>query len=168
MMMLLDQVGLLERTNVYASDINPVMLAEAERGEYPFRFNLNYLDNFDRVMNANPLNYEERPNISYDAYLSVDKERDVIRMHDFLRAKPHYRRSDLVTCVNPFFVKFDLILCRNVLIYFNPRLQNRIFEMFYQNLYAGGAVVLGAHEMMPMPWSGYYHRRGKVYIRKGQ
>ncbi len=166
MMMLLDQAGLLDRANVYASDINPAMLEEAVRGEYPFRFNLSYLDNFDLVLNANPLNYEDKPNIPYERFLTVDKERDLIRMHDFLRHKPRYCRSNLVNCVNPFFVRFDLILCRNVMIYFNVQLQNRIFEMFHRNLYPGGALVLGVHELMSMPWSGYYQRLGKVYIRK--
>ena len=44
---------------------------------------------------------------------------DTIQMHDFLRNKPIYKKHDLVKENNTLFVKFDIILCRNVIIYFN-------------------------------------------------
>ena len=130
-MMLLNELGLLEHARICASDINSDILGQAALGCYRYRFNLSYLDNFDRVINTNPLNYEEKPEVPYSKYFTIDKERDEIRMHDFLRQKIRFRRNDLVRCANPFFMKFDIIFCRNVVSYFNNQLQNRIFEMFY-------------------------------------
>ena len=135
-------------------------------GCYRYRFNLSYLDNFDRVINTNPLNYEEKPEVPYSKYFTIDKERDEIRMHDFLRQKIRFRRNDLVRCANPFFMKFDIIFCRNVVIYFNNQLQNRIFEMFYQNLYPGGVLVLGLHESIVGLMAERYSRMAQVYVRR--
>ena len=55
-------------------------------------------------------------------------------MKDYLRSKPVYKKLDLVKDPNLFLVNFDLIVCRNVIIYFNNELQNRVFDLFYKNL----------------------------------
>jgi cheR methyltransferase, SAM binding domain len=165
-MMLLNELGLLEHARICASDINSDILGQAALGCYRYRFNLSYLDNFDRVINTNPLNYEEKPEVPYSKYFTIDKERDEIRMHDFLRQKIRFRRNDLVRCANPFFMKFDIIFCRNVVIYFNNQLQNRIFEMFYQNLYPGGVLVLGLHESIVGLMAERYSRMAQVYVRR--
>lgn len=166
LMMLLSEMDLLDRAHVYASDINGGMLDLARRGEYAYRFNLSYLDNFDRVLNTNPLNYEAGPSVPYSRYFEIDKEGDRIRMADRLRALPMYRQSNVVACENPFQIKFDIIFCRNVIIYFNRRLQNRVLEMFHENLRPGGALVLGVHELINLPWANRFERVGKVYVRK--
>lgn len=167
MLILLEEMGLFDRARVYASDINGLMLALAAQGEYRFRFNLSYLDNFDQVVNVNPLNYEERPSVSYSKYIAIDRDRDVMRMDDRLRSKPVFRQNDLVRCENPFYVKFDIIFCRNVIIYFNSQLQNRLFEFFHRHLYPGGILVLGHHEMILGPWADSFNRMSHLYIKKG-
>jgi len=157
---------LYEKARVYASDINQKILTAAQLGEYRYRFNLSYLDNFDLVVNTNPLNYEEKLNVSYSKYFDIDEAKDLIRMHDFLRKKPTFRANDLVKGVNPFFVRYDVIFCRNVLIYFNAALQNKLFEVFYRNLYPGGILVLGAHESILGSWADRFERISQVYMRK--
>ncbi len=165
-MMLLDVLGLLQRARIFASDINSEVLAQAQLGVYRYCLNLSYLDNFDRVINTDPLNYEARPAVPYERYFAVDKACDEIRMHDALRARPMFRCNDLVRTTNPFYIKFDVIFCRNAIIYFNSRLQSRIFEMFYQNLHPGGILVLGAHETMGGMWADRFSRMAQVYVRK--
>ena len=165
-LMLLNELGLYEKARVYASDINQKILTTAQLGEYRYRFNLSYLDNFDLVVNTNPLNYEEKLNVSYSKYFDIDEAKDLIRMHDFLRKKPTFRANDLVKGVNPFFVRYDVIFCRNVLIYFNAALQNKLFEVFYRNLYPGGILVLGAHESILGSWADRFERISQVYMRK--
>ncbi len=165
-LMLLNELGLYEKARVYASDINQKILTAAQLGEYRYRFNLSYLDNFDLVVNTNPLNYEEKLNVSYSKYFDIDEAKDLIRMHDFLRKKPTFRANDLVKGVNPFFVRYDVIFCRNVLIYFNAALQNKLFEVFYRNLYPGGILVLGAHESILGSWADRFERISQVYMRK--
>ncbi len=165
-LMLLNELGLYDKARVYASDINAKILAAAQRGEYRYRFNLSYLDNFDLVINTNPLNYEEKLAIPYSKYLKIDEAKDLIKIHDDLRQKPIFRRNDLVKGVNPFFVRYDIIFCRNVLIYFNAALQNRLFEVFYRNLYPGGILVLGVHESIIGSWANKFERLSQVYVRK--
>ena len=155
-----------EKARVYASDINAKIIQAAQKGEYRYRFNLSYLDNFDLVINTNPLNYEEKLSIPYSKYFNIDEARDLITIHPSLRQKPTFRWNDLVKGVNPFFVRYDVIFCRNVLIYFNASLQNRLFEMFYRNLYPGGILVLGAHESIIGSWANKFERLSQVYVRK--
>ena len=165
-LMLLNELGLYEKARVYASDINAKIIQVAQKGEYRYRFNRSYLDNFDLVINTNPLNYEEKLAIPYAKYFNIDEARDLITIHPALRKKPTFRWNDLVKGINPFFVRYDIIFCRNVLIYFNASLQNRLFEMFYRNLYPGGILVLGVHESIIGSWANKFERLSQVYVRK--
>lgn len=164
-MILLSEMDLLARSRIFASDINAEVLEQAQRGTYRYRFNLSYMDNFERVINTNLLNYEEELQVPFSKYFTVDRQNDTMEVIPALRSKPLFRRNDLVKGVNPFFVKFDVIFCRNVIIYFNGRLQNRIFEMFYRNLYPDGVLVLGAHESILGPWAERFNRVGQVYVK---
>ena len=65
-----------------------------------------------------------------------------------------------------FNTKFDIILCRNVLIYFNSHLQNRIFEFFHGHLFRNGSLILGAHESMLGTITAKYRKKGIAYIKK--
>ena len=165
-LMLLNELGLYDKARVYASDINAKILEAAQKGEYRYRFNLSYLDNFDLVINTNPLNFEEKLAVPYSKYFGIDEANDLISVHPTLRQKPTFRCNDLVKGVNPFFVRYDVIFCRNVLIYFNAALQNRLFEVFYRNLYPGGVLVLGAHESIIGSWANKFERLSQVYVRK--
>lgn len=168
MLILLNELGMMEQSQVYASDLNSEVLSDARRGEYRFRFNLQYLHNFDQVVNTNPLNYEDSLAVPYSKYFTIDKERDQIRMHDFLLSRPVYKRNDLTRVSNPFDTRYDIIFCRNVIIYFNRTLQNRLFELFYELLEPGGVLVLGMHESVVGSWSDCYQRLSKVYVKRGE
>ncbi len=67
-----------------------------------------------------------------------------------LRAWVSFRRLDL-TC-DPIPHDLDLILCRNVLIYFDREQQERLYHCFHQALRAQGLLVLGKTEMLPITW----------------
>lgn len=166
MLMLLNEMEMMGRTRVYASDLNSEVLSEARRGAYRYRFNLQYLTNFDQVINTNPLNYEDQPGVPYTKYFTIDRGHDVMRMHDFLLSHPTFCRCDLTKVANPFGERYDIIFCRNVLIYFNSALQNRLFELFYDLLLPGGVLVLGLHESIVGVWSDRFTRLSKVYIRR--
>ena len=166
MMILLSEMGMLEKAKIFASDINTDVLEQAKKGEYKYRFNIGYLDNFDKVIKQNPLNYEEFIDVPYEKYFDIDKIRDSITMKKFLTEKPIFRKHDLVKDGNLFFAKFDLILCRNVIIYFNYSLQNKVFDLFYNNLYNKGALLLGMHETILGPWANKFEKMGQAYIKK--
>ncbi len=165
MMILLSEMNLLEKTKIYATDLNTDVMNHARKGQYKFRFNIGYLDNFDKVVKENPLNYEEYFDIPYEKYFTIDKSKDIIKMHDELTKKPVFKKHDLVKDNNTLYVKFDLILCRNVIIYFNYDLQNRVFELFHDNLYDSGLLVLGLHETILGPQAVKFNKKGHAYYK---
>lgn len=166
MMMILNELDLLERTRIYASDLNTDVLQAAKKGLYKYRFNIAYLDNFDKAIKENPFNYEQFFDIPYSKYFEIDKEKDFIKMHHFLTEKPIFKKLDLVKDSNIFFVKFDIIICRNVIIYFNYDLQNKIFELFHNNLYSNGYLWLGMHESILGPFASKFEKIGHAYQKK--
>ena len=166
MLIVLHEHNLLERTKLYASDLNNDVLQIAKKGVYKFRFNIAYLDNFDKALKENPLNYEEYSDVPYSKYFEIDKEKDAIKMHSFLCEKPTFKKHDLVKEPNPFYLKFDLIICRNVIIYFNYDLQNKVFDLFYNNLYPNGFLWLGMHESIMGPFASKFEKVGHFYQKK--
>jgi chemotaxis protein methyltransferase CheR len=166
MMILLNEMGMLDKAKIFASDLNTDVLDAAKKGEYKYRFNISYLDNFDKVIKQNPLNYEEFNDVPYENYFDIDKARDTITIKKYLTEKPIFRKHDLVKDGNLFFAKFDLILCRNVIIYFNYTLQNKVFDLFHSNLYNKGILLLGMHETILGPWANKFEKMGQAYIKK--
>lgn len=166
MLILLNEMGLLDKANVFATDLNIDVLNKAKVGEYTYRFNLEYFDNFNKVIRENPFNFEEYIDIPYDKYFEIDKINDLIKVKDFLRKKPVWLKHDLVTEGNIFNTKFDLILCRNVLIYFNTELQNHAISTFHQSLFRKGILLIGIHESIIGPIANNYIKSGFVYIKR--
>ncbi|HQB76793.1 MAG TPA: CheR family methyltransferase [Tenuifilaceae bacterium] len=166
MMILLHEMELFDKAKIFATDLNSDVLEAAKKGQYKYRFNIGYLDNFDKVIKQNPLNYEEFNDVPYEKYFEIDKAKDTITMKKFLTEKPIFRKHDLVKDGNLFFAKFDLILCRNVIIYFNYNLQNKVFELFHSNLYPKGCLLLGMHETILGPWATKFEKIGQAYVKK--
>lgn len=166
MMILLQEAGLLEKAKIYGTDINSDVLQTAQKGTYKYRFNINYLDNFDKVIKQNPMNYDEYKDIPYSDYFTIDQDKDVIIMNKFLRDKAVYKKQDLVKDGNTLYTKFDIILCRNVIIYFNYELQNKVFKLLYDNLYPDGTLLLGVHETILGPMASKFEKNGQVYCKK--
>lgn len=166
MLILLNEMGLLEKSKIMATDLNSDVLEISKKGVYKFRFNIGYLDNFDKVIKENPFNYEEYNDVPYDNYFTVDKVKDTLSLKGFLKERVMFRKHDLVKDGLLNYARFDLIMCRNVVIYFNYDLQNRIFEMFYENLFSGGCLVLGLHETIMGPVASKFEKRGQVYYKK--
>ena len=166
MMILLNELGLLDKAKIFASDLNTDALGAAKKGNYKYRFNIGYLDNFDKVIKENPFNYDEYNDVPYSKYFKIDKVTDSIQINDFLRQKPIFRQHDLVKGGNLYFAKFDLILCRNVIIYFKYSLQNKVFKLFHEHLYTNGYLVLGMHETMLGEITSRFDKKGQAYQKK--
>lgn len=166
MMILLNELNLLDKARIFATDINNDVINVAKEGKYVYRFNIDYLENFDQVIKQNPYNFEEYKEVPYSKYFTIDKVKDTITMNPFLLNKVIFRKQDLVKQGNIFDIKFDLIMCRNVLIYFNYELQNRIFAMFHENLNNNGYLVLGIHESILGAQAQKYNKKGLVYSKK--
>ena len=165
MMMILDSLELLEKTEIYASDLHEEVLNTARQGRYKYRFNQNYLENFDRVMLNGEGNFSWNQRKYWKKYFHIDESRDTIQMKESLRQKPIYKKLDLVKDSNLFLVDFDLIVRRNVIIYFNAQLQNRVFDLFQKNLNEQGCLLLGVHESIMGPSSKKFIRKDPLYYK---
>ncbi|MFH2142703.1 MAG: CheR family methyltransferase [Bacteroidota bacterium] len=166
MLILLYEMELFDKSDIYGTDINEDMVIEARKGIYKYRFNLDYLDNFNKVIRENPYNIDEYKDVPYEKYLEINKSNDTIKVLPFLLNKPEFRVHDLVKDRNIFNTEFDIIICRNVLIYFNNNLQNKVFDLFHKSLRPGGYLILGLHESMLGPISDKFDKKGLIYQKK--
>ncbi|MDR2039274.1 MAG: hypothetical protein LBQ60_15230 [Bacteroidales bacterium] len=167
MIILLNEMGILDKTSIYASDLNADVIEIAKKGIYKYKFNISYLDNFDKVIRADNKDYPKIvKDVSYRKYFEIDQMKDTISIHPSLLKVPVFAKQDLVNDPNIFDIKFDLILCRNVIIYFNYNLQNKVFDLFYKNLYDHAFLLLGAHESILGPFSTKFEKKGSHYEKR--
>lgn len=132
--MLLEGASLLEKTLIYATDFNPVVLNEAKNALYGISEYSKAKDNVQKLHSALSL---DDYFIQHNGFVEVD-ERIKKRVMFFV----HNLQSD------SSFNEFDVIVCRNVLIYFTPELQKKVFQLFYDSLKFGGYLLLGADEFL--------------------
>ncbi len=129
---LMKEEGLDKRTRIYATDANESVLAEAREGV----FHIDRMKEYTR-------NYSKAGGLaSFSDYYTA--RYDLAIMHKNLKENIVFSHHNLVT--DGVFGEMDLIVCRNVLIYFNTDLQERVFELFYQSLAPGGFLCLGSKE----------------------
>lgn len=166
MEIMLYEAGLLDKANIYASDINTDVLKTSETGIYSHRNATEYINNYNKALCINPYNYEERINTPITRYMDLDDKKDQIRIKPFLLGKTTFKKHNLVSEGNPFGIKYDIILCRNVLIYFNQILQNKLFADFWNYLVDDGALIIGIHESILGPMASKYEKKGLIYTKK--
>src|SRR3954452_20398400 len=129
---LLREAGLVERTRIYATDINDRVLERARAGAFPLDKMREYTENYIRAGG------EE----SFSAY--YEAEGDIARFDPELRQQIVFAQHNLVSDA-PFNV-FNVIVCRNFMIYFGKKLQDRVHELFYASLDPFGILALGHKE----------------------
>jgi chemotaxis protein methyltransferase CheR len=162
MMILLDVMGLLDRSHILATDINSDVLETAEKGTYKYLYNIEYLANFNKVINDGK---EKADFIPFRKYCHVDPVKDTFQMKSFLFQKPRFNKFDLVND-NHKKEEFDLIICRNVIIYFNNELQERAIRLFHEALKPSGILMLGRHESIVGPASLLFEKKQHLYFKK--
>ncbi|TCO10943.1 CheR family methyltransferase [Natronoflexus pectinivorans] len=159
MMILLHEAGIFDKAEIYASDISKKALENAKKGAYKYSFNHNkYQENLNAAFADSVV-----PKIT--DFFEISKESDQLIIKPFLKTKTKFVRHDLVKQELPFYSKFDIIFCRNVLIYFNGGLQSRIVQCFHDNLFPGGVMVLGTHETLNGFFKTKFAKKGPVYSR---
>lgn len=159
-LILFDELGLLDKANVVASDINKKVIHSAKKAQYDYKFNAQYIEVYNALRSK--LNLNSKP---FEHYFDVDSDNDKIKVRDFIRNIPKFKKHDLVDEEIPFYQKFDIIFCRNVLIYFNPELQLKIVRKFYDKLHDGGVLVLGTHEALHGFFKTKFVKHGMVYTK---
>ena len=158
LLILLNELGLLDKVRVFATDISQNALEIARKGVYQNQIDRGCINNFNAVFDMS-----SEDNIKFYKYFDVDKKHDRISVKPFLKENIKFIRHDLVKNEVPFYNKVDMVFCRNVLIYFNVKLQNRIVQRFYEGLYNNGTLVLGAHEGLSGFFKTKFDRQGPIY-----
>jgi chemotaxis protein methyltransferase CheR len=131
---LLKEEGLLNRSLIYATDINQHSLYVAKQGIFPADLMKSYRDNYRKA--GGDKDFSKYYVAEYNAAL-IDKS-----LRNNIVFAPHNLASD------QSFNEFQLILCRNVLIYFNQQLQNKVMNLFYESLCSFGILGLGNKESL--------------------
>ena len=131
---LLEEAGLYDRARIYATDINEVVLHQARRGIFPLDRMQEYTENYIKA--GGTRSFSEYYTAKYDGALFDQRlTRNVV-----------FAQHNLVT--DRSFSEFNVIFCRNVLIYFDKDLQNRVHSLFYDSLVRFGVLCLGSKESL--------------------
>ena len=134
MAILLQEEGLLERTQIYATDFNQNVLKSAKEGIYSVENVKEYTQNYLRA--GGKENFSDYYTAHYDR----------VMMNKDLCENVLFAHHNLVT--DSVFSEVNLVICRNVLIYFERVLQNRVVGLFKDSLISGGILCLGSKESL--------------------
>lgn len=134
MAILLHEEGLLERTRLYATDLNQRLIDEGKAGIYPLKAMRGYTQ--DYIAAGGKADFSEYYTARYEnAILRADLKKNIV-----------WAEHNLVT--DSSFNEFQVILCRNVMIYFDTPLTNRVHNLIYDSLSVDGVLVLGSKESL--------------------
>ncbi len=134
MSIILKELNLLKNTQLYASDFNIDILEDARQGTFHIK-----------KMRQNINQYHQSGGTEeFSQYYSVINHLAVFT--DELKANILFSHHNLTE--DGSFGEMDIIVCRNVLIYFNPVLQKRVLQLFCDSLSQGGFLCLGSHESL--------------------
>jgi len=153
---LLKEEGLYDRAQIYATDFNHDVLDIAKKGIYPI----------DRIKEFTA-NYQAAGGTqSFSDYYMANY--DSVIFDQSLKKNLVFAEHNLVT--DSVFAEVNLVICRNVLIYFNKDLQNRVIDLFYDSLNNGGYLALGSKETIQFTSKAdkfeTINGKEKVYKRK--
>ena len=153
---MLYEEGLLERSLIYATDINSKALRTAEQGIYDSSRVQEFKENYHKAGGKHDLSqyYTER-------YGSIVFNKDLKRNFVF---------ADHSLATDSVFSEMHLVSCRNVLIYFNNELQNRAIELFLHSLCYRGFLGLGSKEALRfLSQADYFEefvQKDRIYRKK--
>lgn len=134
MAILLHEEGLLERTKIYATDLNPLNLEKAKSGMIPLSYIKDYTANYRLSGGIN----------DFSDYYTARYNKAIINTE--LRKNIVFGQHNLVTDAG--FNEFQLVCCRNVLIYFEKELQGKVIKLFHESLSPRGYLALGIKESL--------------------
>ena len=129
---LLREEGIYDRTRIYATDINEAVLERAQKGVFPLEKMKEYTENYIRA--GGQRSFSEYYLAKYGGALFDRK------LTENVLWAPHNLVQDRS------FNTFNLIMCRNVMIYFDRTLQTRVHQLFYDSLERLGILALGHKE----------------------
>jgi chemotaxis protein methyltransferase CheR len=131
---LLQEANLLRKSLLYATDLNPTVLEKVRKGIFPLNQMKQYSESYIASGGVNDFSTYYTANYGQAKFDQSLAEKIIISTHNLV--------SD------GSFNEFDLILCRNVLIYFDKDLQDRVLKLFDASLGSLGYLALGTKETL--------------------
>jgi chemotaxis protein methyltransferase CheR len=146
---LLEEESLYENTRIYATDINEAVLDRAREGVFPLAAMQEYTQNYIRAGGTQAFS---------DYYVSAY---DGAAFDQRLTRNVVFAQHNLAT--DRSFNEFNVVVCRNVMIYFDRALQNRVHDLFYSSLPRFGILALGHKESINFtPHASHYEELDAV------
>lgn len=156
MAILLHEAGMGERVQIHATDFNRKILDQAARAAFPVGQIKEYTAKYQQSGGQNSF---------ADYYTAVT---DQAELRPFLKERVHFAEHNLVT--DGVFGEMHLIVCRNVLIYFDRDLQDRVIALFADSLCPGGFLCLGSKESLKFSkhaqWFEPVREKEKIYRKR--
>jgi len=155
MAILLKEEGLYDRCQIYATDFNESVLEMAKDGIFPIEVVKDYTKNY----------IESGGKESFSDYYIAKYESIIIDQS--LKKNIIFAQHNLVT--DQVFGQMHIVICRNVMIYFNSELQTRVIKLFDESLRPGGILCLGTKETLKTESHDnfdVYEKHLKVYRKK--
>jgi chemotaxis protein methyltransferase CheR len=134
MAIILHEANLLSRSLLYATDINPSVLERVREGIYPISQMKQYSENY--INSGGKEDFSKYYSAHYNS----------VKFDEFLSKRIVLSTHNLVS--DRSFNEFQLILCRNVMIYFDKPLQDRTIKLFHESLESLGYLALGSKETL--------------------
>ncbi|MDO0825802.1 CheR family methyltransferase [Desulfosporosinus nitroreducens] len=141
MAIILYEEGLYHKTKIYATDMNEDLLRKAKEGVYSLDKMQVYKDNYLLAGGTN----------DFEEYYKVCQDKAIF--YSFLTRNVVFAQHNLAT--DHSFNEFHVIICRNVMIYFDKVLQNRVHRLFHESLSMSGILGLGGKE--DIAFNNYSH-----------
>lgn len=152
MAIVLQEMGLLHKSLLYATDVNPDVVQRAQAGIFPIAGMKAYSENYIAAGGTG----------DFSGYYTAKYNN--VKFNADLNKPMIFATHNLVS--DRSFNEFQLILCRNVLIYFESNLQDRVFQLFDNSLEVLGFLALGSRETLRFAslHSNYKQVKGKEKI----
>lgn len=131
---LLQEENLLHKSLIYGTDINPSVLEQAKKAVIPMANLKSYVENYQLSGGKADFSSYYTANYNWVKFNPTLRERIVFASHNLVN--------------DASFNAFQLILCRNVLIYFDTELQARVLSLFDESLETFGYLALGSQETL--------------------
>ncbi|GIP15145.1 chemotaxis protein methyltransferase [Paenibacillus montaniterrae] len=142
--MILDQLSMLHKTELLATDLDQGVLAKAHQGFY-----------LDRSV-------RDVPPVFLNKYFH--EEEGVYSVVDSLKRAVKFKQHNML--YDPFDSGFDLIVCRNVMIYFTEEAKNELYHKFAKALKPGGILFVGSTEQIFTPSQYGFETADTFFYRK--
>jgi len=155
MAILLEEEGIYGKCKIYGTDFSPAAIAEARKGVYKVDQMKNYTRNY--LKSGGKESFSDYYTAKYD-YVLIDKA---------LKRNMTFAEHNLA--LDAVFSEVNMVVCRNVMIYFDRELQLRVLNLFAESLCPGGILCLGNKEAIGPECRNLFEpidEKEKIYRRR--